>query len=206
MPLQMNSSIVAVVISAERLDEICEEAFQSMLEVPDERDPEPGDLWKAARILSDYQSRSVSRARGAYTKFGNCLQNIVCLVAKENGRFDVFDEKKPTKKITDITIVANDATYLLFVQSQYNTKNSGAMDEINGKIQKKSSAKGIIAVVQDYPPKLDHLSRKQDKAPNVTWLVGPELFKFLSDGDATLYSRLRDAIKRWRKTNACKFQ
>ena len=203
MSLLTSSTVITDVINDRKLEAICKKALAPMLLPFRNRVSEPGDLWSAANIIPNNVSRRMSEVGGIYTRFGHCLQQIVTLIAENNNKWDASPDNR---RVTDITLVSGDEVYLLFVQSQYNTKNSGGIKQIKGKMAQRPKYTGIVAVVQDYPPPLSSRSRRQELSPNVIQLVGPELFSFLSDGDDTLYARLKQAISRWGAVHARLFQ
>ena len=126
------------------------------------------DASKALGLVSTEDCEIASRVKSHDTILGKCLQNLVILIAHENpDTFEVVAQEKPTGQATDVILISDDATYILFVQSQKAGKNGDGNKAIKNKMRKKHRARGIVAIVNG--------ESFRNEIGNVLRLQGPRL-------------------------------
>jgi len=184
------------------IDKLIATAFDPLVEWQHTgRETRPlGAVSKALGLITEEECRAAAKVKSHDTVKGNQLQKFVALIAKQNKEvFEVFDNPRPNGHVTDTALIANDQTYLMFVQATSHTKNGDGNKAIKIKMKEKRGSKGIVAIFEGEP------LRKECKG-NIIKFQGMELFRFLTstdpeftDGDSTLYDRIIQGFERFGK-------
>lgn len=214
-----------VYISDEEIDSMMDESYASLL-LPmktkkNKKDNKKkvsnkGIIRRSMRIVEKLKEKIkdnkdvIAEIRSIDTKCGNGSQHLLYLIARKNKRFSQVNENNGDGLVTDVSLVTNSKTFLLFITTGETSKNCAGKNADKNKmkevlkeakrLERESGSHnniiGVVVVIEGDSPRKETTDEWRLHGSDITMFLTSKDGKFIK-GDITLWNRLCQGWERF---------